>query len=44
MPPMLFMALVGFVFNLFFAGVVPERHQAGAFKMKADISIDIANR
>ena len=44
MPPMLFTALVGFIFNLFFAGVLPEQHQVGAFKLKAANSIDIANR
>lgn len=44
MPPMLFTALVGLIFNLFFAGVLPEQHQAGAFKIKAAASIDVANR
>ena len=39
MPPMLFTALVGLVFNLLFAGVLPAQHEAGAFKLKADISI-----
>ncbi|MET3898232.1 hypothetical protein ABIB57_002181 [Devosia sp. UYZn731] len=44
MPPMLFTALIGLIFNLFFAGVVPEQSQAGAFKLKAAISIDVAHR
>ncbi|MGV8953360.1 MAG: hypothetical protein ACOH2M_19850 [Cypionkella sp.] len=44
MPPMLFTALVGLIFNLFFAGLLPAQHQAGAFKLKAAISIDIATR
>ncbi|MDB5529661.1 MAG: hypothetical protein JWR51_2764 [Devosia sp.] len=44
MPPMLFTALIGLIFNLFFAGVLPEQSQAGAFKLKTAISIDVANR
>jgi hypothetical protein len=44
MPPMLFTALIGLVFNLFFSGLLPAQSQAGAFKLKAAISIDVANR
>jgi hypothetical protein len=44
MPPMLFTALIGLVFNLFFSGLLPQQHQVGAFKLKAAISIDIASR
>ena len=44
MPPMLFTALIGLIFNLFFSGLLPAQSQAGAFKLKAAISIDVANR
>lgn len=44
MPPMLFTALIGLVFNLFFSGLLPEPQQAGAFKLKAAVSIDVAKR
>jgi hypothetical protein len=44
MPPMLFTALIGLIFNLFFAGMLPEQPQAGAFKVKAAISTVVTNR
>lgn len=39
MPPMLFTALVGILFNLFFAGVTPTHH-AGLTKLDAAVRIE----
>ena len=37
MPPMLFTALMGLIFNLFFSGLVPERLQFPVAKLDAAI-------
>jgi hypothetical protein len=39
MPPMLFTALVGMLFNLFFAGVLPTHH-AGLTKLDGAVRIE----
>ena len=43
MPPMLFTALLGLIFNLFFAGLVPQQ-VAGAYKLNGAVSIQASIR
>lgn len=40
MPPMLFTALVGMLFNLFFAGVLPTHHTAALTKIDSAVRIE----